>query len=182
MALTSGWLSGIIFPLIVFFVGQAVFLIYGDRIKTWAAQRSVEKMNNRIQQLQDELTEAYKASQSLTPFLADVANGVYIASVILPAVIINILLLLILVFAILAGEHLEDSRLLLADSPLFLYLYAFLLLAMFGLLFIMWFVFYSKSYRQALKSLRNAASYDSFKIEVEKTIIHLEGRIKRFQK
>lgn len=148
----------------------------------WSTQRSVEKMNDRVLQLQHELDEASEASQSLSPFLLNVANIVYAVSVIVPNTLFIILNLLFIVLFSLTVDNLEDSSSPLTNPYFYLNPYFLVLALIAGMLFLSWRVFYSKPFKKAVRSLRNAVEYDSFKIEAEKAIAHLEGKIKRLEK
>jgi succinate-acetate transporter protein len=182
MSLTPALLSGIIFPLLVFFIGTAAVLYYGDRIKTWAAQRSVEKMRGRISQLQLELDEAREAYESLSLILWRVLRVVYAVAVLLPLISLNVLSLLIVVFLDLAIGNLEDSSSPLTNPNFYLNPYFFCLVGILGSLYLIYSVFFTKPTRRLLKRLKNVAEYESFKVEAEKAITHLEGRVKRLEK
>jgi F0F1-type ATP synthase membrane subunit b/b' len=175
-------LSGIVLPLLVFFVGTAAVLYYGDRIKTWAAQRSVEKMRDRISQLQSELDEAREAYESLSLILWRVVRVVYAVVVILPTILFNVLSLLLLVLIDLAIENFEDSSSTFTNPNFYLNPYFFGLFGILGSLYLIVSVFFTKPFRKLLKRLKNVAEYGSFKVEAEKAITHLEGRIKRLDK
>jgi hypothetical protein len=182
MSLTPALLSGIIFPLLVFFIGTVAVLYYGDRIKTWAAQRSVEKMRGRISQLQLELAEAREAYEPLSLILWRVVRVVYAVAVLLPLISFNVLMLLFIVFFDLAVRNLEDSSSPFTNYPFYLNPYFFCLVGILGSLYLVCSVFFTKPSRKLLKRLRNVAEYQSFKVEAEKAITHLEGRVKRLEK
>jgi succinate-acetate transporter protein len=175
-------LSGIIFPLLVFFIGTAALLYYGDRIKTWAAQRSVEKMRGRISQLQSELDEAREAYEPLSLILWRVVTVVYVVAMLLPLISLNVLGLLLIVFFDLAVGNLEDSSSPLTNYYFYLNPYFFGLVGVLGSLYVIYSTFFTKLFRRKIKRLKNVAEYESFKVEAEKAITHLEDRIKRLEK
>ncbi len=182
MSSTPAWLSGIIFPLVVLFIGHFVFLYYGDSIKTWRAQRSVEKMQNRISQLQMELDEAREAYQSLSGVLWSVTNVVYVVAAILPTMLFGVQSALIMVFLDFAVDILEDSSSPLTNPYFYLNPYLFLLIPLTLSLYLTCSIFFTKPFRRMTKRLKNVAEYNNFKVQAEKTITHLEGRIRRLEK
>lgn len=179
---TPAWLSGIIFPLLVFFIGQAVFLYYGDAIKTWRAQRSVEKMKDRVKQLQLELDEAHEDLQNLPIFLWRVTDVVYAIALAFPFALLIILSLLTLLLFNLSIEDREDYRAIFGTSDSYFNPYLLLFVPIVGSWYLIWSVFFTKPFRTALKRLRNVVGYNKFKVEAEKAIDNLEGRIKRLEK
>lgn len=182
MTSTPAWLYVLVFPLMVGLILQFLLLFYGDAIKTWRAQRSVEKMKDRVQQLQLELDEAHEVIQSLPVFLWRVTDVVYIIAVAFPSALITILALLTILLFDLNIEDREDYRAIFGTSSSYLNPYFLLFVPIVGSWYLVWSVFFAKPFSTALKRLRNVVEYNKFKVEAEKAITHLEGRIKRLEK
>jgi uncharacterized membrane protein (DUF106 family) len=182
MSSTPAWLSAFVFPLVVFIVGQLVYSYYGDRIKTWAAQRSVEKMQNRISQLQMELDEAREDYQSLSEVLWSVTNVVYVVAATLPTILIVVQSTLTAVFFDFTVDALVDSSFPLTNPYFYLTPYFIVLISLILSLYLTYSIFFTKPFRRMTKRLKNVAEYNDFKVQAEKTITHLEGRIRRLEK
>jgi cytoskeletal protein RodZ len=173
-------LSGIIFPLLVFFIGQAVFLYYGDRIKTWTAQRSVEKMVRRVEQLKKDVEEAREMSHNTTPQAYVSLVLMFTLCAFLPSAVMSIFLVLIL----LAGNLNEETLTNLDSVSKWFYLTSniLMLIGLSWLSFIWWRVFYTKAFRNLTRLLANSVYFNKFEAETTQAIKHLEGRIKRMEK
>ncbi len=162
MSSTPVWLSAFVFPLVVLIVGQLGYSYYGDRIKSWAAQRSVEKMRNRISQLQMELDEAGEAYQSLSVVLWSVTNVVYVVAAILPSMLFSVQNALIIVFFDFAVDILEDSSSPLTNPYFYLNPYFIILILLILSLYLTYSTFFTKPFRRMTKRLKNVAEYNDF--------------------
>lgn len=176
------WLSGIISALIVFFIGQSVLLYYGDRIKTWTAQRSVEKMVRRVEQLKKDIEEAREMSHNLSPQIHIFSVLMFALSAFLPSAIMSIFLALLLLLGNLTEETLTNLD---SDSVSKWFYLASNVLMLIGLLWlslIWWRVFYTRTFKNLTRLLTNSIYFEKFEIEATRAIKHLEGRIKRMEK
>ncbi len=170
----------IVFPLILFVIGQILLIYYGDRFRNWTAQRSTEKMIGRVKQLKNDIEEAREISRTMTPRGHVSSMLLSLLCSVLPATITIIFLALLILVGNLIGE--ASTNLNSVSKYLYFASYILMMISLLWISFLLWRVFYNETFRYLTKLLRNSISFDKFETETTQAIEHLEGRIKRMEK